>query len=109
MSAHRRASENDPTPASRPAPAESPIPRRLLFTGAAAGLAGAGVLAGAAPAQAAPTTDSWKLGGNSGVTSTGTNFLGTLNAGIPLIFKTKAETGSTVTEKMRLTAQGRLG
>ena len=47
------------------------------------------------------------LGGNTGVTSA--NFIGPKDAGVSLIFKTKANTTSSVTEKMRLTAAGSLG
>ncbi|RFA08825.1 hypothetical protein B7R54_05990 [Subtercola boreus] len=88
---------------------ESRFPRRLLFAGAAAGLAGTAVVASASPAEAAPTTTAWLLGGNTGVTTTGTNFLGPTNAGAPLIFKTKADAASSLSEKMRLTPVGRLG
>ncbi|WP_147305318.1 hypothetical protein [Subtercola boreus] len=86
---------------------ESRFPRRLLFAGAAAGLAGTAVIAGAAPAQAASATTPWMLGGNSGVTTS--NFIGPTTAGVPLIFKTKANSTSAVVEKMRLTADGKVG
>ncbi|WP_147305837.1 hypothetical protein [Subtercola boreus] len=86
---------------------ESRFPRRLLFAGAAAGLAATAVVAGAAPAQAASATTPWLLGGNSGVTTS--NFIGPTTAGVPLIFKTKANATSAVVEKMRLTADGKIG
>ncbi len=99
----------------RPSDLESPelerrFPRRLLFAGAATAAAGVAVAAtsGAAePAAAASATTPWMLGGNSGVTTS--NFLGPTTAGAALIFKTKANSTSTVSEKMRLTPQGRLG
>ena len=51
-------------------------------------------------ALAAPATDTWKLGGNSGVDTT--NFLGT-TTGAPLIFKTAG------VERMRILATGNIG
>lgn len=57
--------------------------------------------------QAAPLTDTWKLGGNSGVLANGTNFLGTKNVA-PLIFKTAA-TNNTPLERMRITETGNVG
>ena len=76
--------------------------RRLL------GISGLAVLfSRTAPAEAAPTSDPWKLGGNTGVTSDGTNFLGTKNAA-PLIFKTAATSGAPV-ERMRIQKNGRVG
>ncbi|WP_368496871.1 hypothetical protein [Herbiconiux sp. A18JL235] len=89
---------------------ERRFPRRLLFAGAATAAAGVAVAAtsGAAePAAAAAANTPWMLGGNSGVTTS--NFLGPTTSGIPLIFKTKSNTSSALSEKMRLTAQGRLG
>ncbi|GLK18868.1 hypothetical protein [Herbiconiux flava] len=85
---------------------ERRFPRRLLFAGAAAGVAALS-LAGAPPAEAAPATTPWALGGNTGVSTN--NFLGPTNAGAPLIFKTKNDAGSSLSEKMRLSAIGRLG
>lgn len=58
-------------------------------------------------AQAAPLTDLWKLGGNTGVNTDGTNFIGTLNVA-PLVFKTAA-TANVPTERMRITPSGSVG
>ncbi|NQX33468.1 hypothetical protein [Herbiconiux sp. VKM Ac-2851] len=85
---------------------ERRFPRRFLFAGAAAGVAALS-LAGAPAAEAAPATTPWTLGGNTGVTTS--NFLGPTNAGAPLIFKTKNDSASSLSEKMRLSAIGRLG
>ncbi|MCS5714229.1 hypothetical protein NVV95_06640 [Herbiconiux sp. CPCC 205716] len=92
-----------------PAELERRFPRRFLFAGAAGAAAAAvAVTAGAAePAAAASATTPWMLGGNTGVTTS--NFLGPTTSGAALIFKTKANTSSAVSEKMRLTPQGRLG
>jgi len=73
--------------------------RHVLLGGGAV----AGVLATRTPAEAAPGTDPWRLGGNS-ISNDGTNFLGTRNVA-PLIFKT-APAANTPTERMRITPNG---
>ncbi|BAJ75641.1 queuine/archaeosine tRNA-ribosyltransferase [Microbacterium testaceum StLB037] len=94
-----------PTP-----PASSGLPRRALFTTAVAGAAGVvAATAASTPAAAAPGTTAWALGGNSGVSSNGSNFLGPTNAGAPLIFKTYSSTSSAVSERMRVAANGNVG
>ncbi len=90
--------------------APSGLPRRALFTTAVAGAAGmVAATASTTPAAAAPATTAWALGGNSGVTSDGSNFLGPTNAGAPLIFKTYSSTGSAVSERMRIASNGNVG
>jgi hypothetical protein len=56
---------------------------------------------------AAPTTDPWRLGGNS-ISTNGTNFLGTTNVA-PLIFKVTKTAGLAPTERMRITPGGTIG
>ncbi len=85
------------------------LPRRFLLT-AGAGAAAAAVTGVVAPSAAASTaTTPWVCGGNSGITTDGTNFLGTKNAA-PLIFKTTSTTaGATPAERMRITPTGPIG
>ena len=78
-----------------------------MSSGAAVTAVAAELLSGSR-AEAAPVATSWKLGGNTGVTTDGTNFLGPANVA-PLIFKTKASTGSPLSEKMRIQAGGFVG
>ncbi len=88
--------------------AERRFPRRfLLAVPGAAGVLGVSA-AVSSEAAAAPVTDAWTLGGNSGVTTTGSNWIGTKNPA-PLIVKTTATTGGTPTERMRVQANGRVG
>ncbi|MCS5730443.1 hypothetical protein N1031_11790 [Herbiconiux moechotypicola] len=102
-----------PTPHQPAAPSavddQPRIPRRLLFATAAAGAAATAVAVTSAPtaAEAAPGTSPWLMGGNSGTTTN--NFLGPTTSGQPLIFKTRANSSATVSEKMRISPQGRLG
>jgi hypothetical protein len=77
------------------------IARAVLLGGGAAGVAAA---VGSGEAQAAPVTDAWKLGGNSGVAKDGTNFLGPTNVA-PLIIKT-APTKNNPQEAARFTPNG---
>jgi hypothetical protein len=84
---------------------ENKLPRRVLLGGSAvAAAAGVNALI-ASPADAAPATATWKLGGNTNVS--GNNFVGTTNAA-PLIFKTAA-TANKPTERMRITKAGLVG
>ncbi|WZH36417.1 MAG: hypothetical protein PIR02_16890 [Microbacterium enclense] len=85
------------------------VPRRLLFTTAAAGVATVVGVAAASPAAAAPGTTSWLLGGNTGVSTDGSNFLGPTNAGAPLIFKTRQSGQAAASERLRITATGSVG
>ncbi len=96
---------------SRPAPhptaeKDRRFPRRFLLAvpGAAAVVGVADAVSSAA--SAAPGTAAWKLGGNAGVSTTGSNWIGTKNAA-PLIFKTS--NGGTPVERMRVQANGRVG
>lgn len=96
-------------PASPPA-APTGLPRRALFTTAVAGAVGAvAATASASPAGAAPGTTSWLLGGNTGVSTDGSNFLGSRTAGAPLVFKTCSTGSSIASERMRITAAGTIG
>ena len=96
-------------PAAQSVP-ESAHPSRRAFVagGGVAAVVGAMTLAEAAvsPASAAPATATWKLGGNTGVNTDGTNFLGTKNVA-PLVFKT-AQTINTPIERMRIQVNGRV-
>ncbi|WZH35484.1 MAG: hypothetical protein PIR02_11940 [Microbacterium enclense] len=93
-----------------PAPSGAALPRRALFTTAVAGAAGVvAATAAASPAAAAPGTTAWVLGGNSGVTTSGSNFLGPTNAGAPLVFKTCATGSTTTSERMRIAPTGNIG
>lgn len=84
---------------------ENKLPRRVLLGGSAV-VAAAGVNSLiASPADAAPASTTWKLGGNTNVN--GHNFIGTTNAA-PLIFKTAAK-ANTPTERMRITKAGLVG
>ena len=58
-------------------------------------------------ALAAPATDSWLAGGNTGINTDGSNYLGTRNVA-PLVFKTAA-VDATPTERMRITPAGLVG
>jgi hypothetical protein len=87
--------------------AERRFPRRLLLTGAASAAVVGMAEVFAPPASAAAGT-TWRLGGNSGVTSNGSNFLGPINVA-PLLFKTRSSTSSPVTERLRITPGGLLG
>ncbi len=88
---------------------ERRFPRRLLlaFTGTAAA-AGVAQVVSASPASAGAATSTWKLGGNADVSTDGSNFLGPTVVA-PLIFKTRTSTTAAVTERMRITPQGRVG
>ena len=82
---------------------EVPVSRRRFGRAVLLGGAAAGAMAvGDTPAaSAAPVTDTWKLGGNSGVTEA-TNFIGTKdNKG--LIFRTNNS------ERMQIHPDGRMG
>jgi hypothetical protein len=57
--------------------------------------------------EAAPLTDDWHLGGNTAVSTDGTNYLGTRNVA-PLVFKTAA-TANTPLERLRITPAGNVG
>ena len=85
-----------------------PSRRAFVAGGGVAAVVGAMTLAEAAvsPASAAPATATWKLGGNTGVNTDGTNFLGTKNVA-PLVFKT-AQTSNTPVERMRIQVNGRV-
>ncbi len=78
-----------------------------MSSGAAVTVAAAELLS-PGRADAATAATPWKLGGNTGVTTDGTNFLGPTNVA-PLIFKTKASSGSPLSEKMRIQAGGFVG
>ena len=83
------------------------FPRRGLFTaGAAVAAVGVAEVVTASPASAATTP--WNITGNSGIKTDGTNFIGTTNPA-PLVFKTRQSTTTPVTERMRLTRDGKLG
>lgn len=84
----------------------SPTRRRLLLGGSLAA-AVTGIDLVSRPASAAPGTTAWLLGGNTDVTTTGSNFLGTRNVA-PLVFKTAA-IDATPTERMRITPTGQVG
>jgi len=87
---------------------ERRFPRRFLMAASAA-VAATGVTQAITPAaSAASGSTAWKLGGNSGVTTTGSNFIGPTNVA-PLIFKTKPSNTEGVGERMRLTPAGLLG
>jgi hypothetical protein len=58
--------------------------------------------------QAATATTTWKLGGNGGVNTDGTNFLGTNNVA-PLILKTTQVAGGKPAERLRVTPNGLVG
>lgn len=84
------------------------FPRRLLI-GAATAVAAAGAtqtLPGTAAAASGSTA--WKLGGNNGVTTTGSNFIGPTKVA-PLVFKTRSARSKPVTERLRITPAGLLG
>ncbi|MDO9356327.1 MAG: hypothetical protein Q7T55_21695, partial [Solirubrobacteraceae bacterium] len=55
----------------------------------------------------APATQAWLAGGNTGITTDGSNFIGTRNPA-PLVFKT-TPTGGTPQERMRIVPGGRVG
>jgi hypothetical protein len=84
------------------------LSRRFLLT--ATGAAAAVGLTQALPrsADAATGTTAWLLGGNAGVTSDGTNFIGPTNPA-PIIFKTKASSTASLSEKVRIDKTGRVG
>lgn len=81
--------------------------RRVFLMGGTALVGVAGAAVGSAPASAAPATTAWRCGGNPGINSDGTNFLGPTNTA-PLVFKTTPSGGSP-TERMRIAATGRVG
>ena len=88
---------------------ERRFPRRyLLAVPGGAAIAGLSEAAVSSRAAAAPGSDAWILGGNTNVSTTGTNWIGTRNPA-PLIIKTTASTGATPTERMRVQANGRVG
>src|SRR6187200_37468 len=58
--------------------------------------------------QAATATTTWKLGGNTGVNTDGTNFLGTNNVA-PLVLKTTQVAGGRPAERLRVTPNGLVG
>jgi len=96
-----------PTP---PPTAPTGLPRRALFTTAVAGAVGVvAATAAASPADAAAGTTSWVLGGNTGVSTDGSNFIGPRNTGAPLVFKTCATGSTTPLERMRITPSGSVG
>lgn len=87
---------------------ERRFPRRFLMAASAA-VAATGITQAITPAaSAASASTTWKLGGNSGVTTDGTNFIGPTNVA-PLIFKTKPSSTTGLGERMRLTPGGLLG
>src|ERR1700712_4700640 len=87
---------------------ERRFPRRFLLaatgTAAAAGI----TQAIASPAEAAPGTTGRPLGGNAGVATDGSNFLGPTNVA-PLIFKTRLSASAAVLERMRIAPSGLVG
>lgn len=84
------------------------FPRRLLI-GAATVVAAAGATQiHPEAAEAASGSTAWKLGGNSGVTTTGSNFIGPTNVA-PLVFKTRSAKSKPMSERMRITPAGLLG
>ncbi len=90
-------------PTSRPNPDRT---RRLLLGGGLAAMA-TGVSMVPSRAVAATPTTAWVMGGNTGVNTDGTNYLGTRNVA-PIVFKTAA-TNNVPTERMRITPAGRVG
>lgn len=97
-------------PAPRPSDeTERRFPRRfLLAVPGGAAIAGISEAAVSPQATAAPGTDPWRLGGNTNVSTTGSNWIGTRNPA-PLIIKTTATAGGTPAERMRVQANGRVG
>ncbi len=88
---------------------ERRFPRRfLLAVPGGAAIAGLSDAAVSSRAAAAPGSDPWLLGGNTGVSTNGSNWIGTKNAA-PLIIKTTATAGGTPAERMRVQANGRIG
>lgn len=89
------------------ADAAVPRPSRRWLLGVPLGWLGARSLA-PARAEAGLDVSPWLLGGTPAVAGNGTNFLGPLNVA-PLIFKTRPNATTPVTERMRLTPAGLLG
>lgn len=98
--------------AAAPAPAtpdrtRPTLGRRAAFVLGGTAAAGVAGLAAAGPAGAASATTAWKCGGNTGINTDGTNYLGPRNTA-PLIFKT-TPSGGTPTERMRIAPTGLVG
>ncbi|MFC5178220.1 hypothetical protein [Nocardioides taihuensis] len=81
--------------------------RRAMFVLGGTAAAGVAGVVAAAPADAASATTAWKCGGNTGITTDGTNYLGPRNTA-PLIFKT-TPSGGTPTERLRVAPTGLVG
>lgn len=84
------------------------LARRLLLTGGIGAATAAAVGAAATPAAAASSTTAWVMGGNSGVNTDGSNYIGTRNVA-PVIVKTTPSSGATPLERIRVTASGLVG
>ena len=95
--------------AAHPEEVDRRFPRRFLLAAAGStAVAGVAETVASPAAHASVVGTAWKLGGNGGVTSDGTNFIGTTTVA-PLIFKTKASATDDVTEKLRIQAGGFVG
>jgi hypothetical protein len=92
------------TPESAPL---SPVTRRRLLALGGTAAAGVAAVGTASSASAATAGTAWQCGGNTGITTDGSNYLGTKNSA-PLIFKT-TPSGGAPTERMRISALGRIG
>jgi hypothetical protein len=109
MSHHHDDQPDQPDQPDQDGPGRSrALPRRGLMALSGAAAVGGVALVFPSPAEAATGSTAWKLGGNSGVKSDGSNFLGTKNAA-PLIFKTKSSGGHKPVERMRILPGGRIG
>jgi hypothetical protein len=97
---------SDPAGAAADRSAVDAMRRRWLLGGSLAALV-AGAELVARPAGAATGTTAWLLGGNTGVNTDGSNYLGTRNVA-PLVFKTAATAGTPL-ERMRITPGGLIG
>ena len=91
----------------RSSSAEPASSRRRMLLGGSLAAAVTGLELVARPAEAASATTAWALGGNTGVNTDGTNYLGTQNVA-PLVFKTAA-TAAKPLERMRITPAGLVG
>ena len=86
---------------------ERRLPRRFLLAAGGAAAVGA-TQALTPPAEAAAGTTAWVMGGNAGVNTNGTNFLGPKNVA-PLVFKTTQTSTAAPTERLRITSAGNVG
>ena len=91
-----------------PGAEERRLPRRFLLASGAAAAVGVTDVLVSTPAEAAAGTTAWLLGGNTGVNTDGSNFLGPTNVA-PLVFKTKPSTTGALAERMRITPTGSIG